>query len=74
MAKPSAVPAEEKARIVLSVLAGELAVAEAARRAKVSEPSAGNWKRAVPRGGPCRFDGRQVRVLDPGAAARSRDR
>ncbi|MEV0857335.1 MULTISPECIES: helix-turn-helix domain-containing protein [Nocardia] len=45
MAKPSAVPAEEKARIVLSVLAGELTVAEAARRAKVSEQSVGNWKR-----------------------------
>ncbi|WP_205217101.1 helix-turn-helix domain-containing protein, partial [Enterococcus hirae] len=36
----------EKARIVLSVLAGEVTVAEAARRAKVSEQSVGNWKRA----------------------------
>lgn len=45
MPKPSAVPAEEKARIVLSVLAGELTVAEGARRAKVSEQSVGNWKR-----------------------------
>jgi transposase len=45
MARPSAVPAEEKTRIVLSVLAGEVTVAEAARRAKVSEQSVGNWKR-----------------------------
>lgn len=45
MARPSAVSAEEKVRIVLSVLAGEVSVAEAARRAKVSEQSVGNWKR-----------------------------
>lgn len=45
MARPAAVPAEEKVRIVLSVLAGEVSVAEAARRAKVSEQSVGNWKR-----------------------------
>jgi transposase InsO family protein len=38
-------PAEEKVRIVLSILAGEITVAEAARRAKVSEQSVGNWKR-----------------------------
>lgn len=46
MARPAAVTAEEKVRIVLSILAGEVSVAEAARRAKVSEQSVGNWKRA----------------------------
>ena len=30
---------------MLSILAGEVTVAEAARRAKVSEQSVGNWKR-----------------------------
>ncbi len=45
MARPPAFPAEEKVRIVLSILAGEVTVAEAARRAKVSEQSVGNWKR-----------------------------
>jgi len=30
---------------VLSILAGEISVAEAARPAKVSEQSVGNWKR-----------------------------
>lgn len=45
MARPPVVPAEEKVRIVLSVLAGEVTVAEAPRRAKVSEQSVGNWKR-----------------------------
>ncbi|HZH21436.1 MAG TPA: transposase [Geodermatophilus sp.] len=45
MARPPVFPAEEKVRIVLSILAGEVTVAEAARRAKVSEQSVGNWKR-----------------------------
>lgn len=37
-------PAERKTRIVLSVVAGELSTAEAARREKVSEQSIGRWK------------------------------
>src|SRR3712207_309859 len=45
MARPPVFPAEEKVRIVLSILAGEVTAAEAARRAKVSEQSVGNWKR-----------------------------
>jgi transposase len=45
MARPSALPVEEKVRIVLAVLAGELTVAAAARQAKVSEQSVSNWKR-----------------------------
>ena len=45
MARPPVLPAEEKARIVLSILAGEITVAEAARRVKVSEQSIGTWKR-----------------------------
>ena len=38
------IPAETKARIVLSVIAGELSIAEAARREKISEQSIGRWK------------------------------
>ena len=38
------IPAERKTRIVLSVLAGEMSIAEAARREKVSEQSIGRWK------------------------------
>lgn len=34
MARPSALPPEEKTRLVLSILAGEMSVAEAARKAK----------------------------------------
>ncbi|BAJ29597.1 MULTISPECIES: helix-turn-helix domain-containing protein [Kitasatospora] len=45
MVRPPALPPEEKVRIVLSILAGEMTVAEAARRAKVSGQSIGTWKR-----------------------------
>jgi transposase len=45
MARPPAVPPEEKARLVLAILAGEMTIVEAARRAKVSEQSVSNWKR-----------------------------
>lgn len=45
MPRPPAVPPEEKSRLVLAILAGELTVAEAARKAKVSEQSVSNWKR-----------------------------
>jgi hypothetical protein len=36
-------PVEAKVRVVPSVLAGEVGVAEVARRAKVSEQSVGSW-------------------------------
>jgi len=45
MARPPVFPVEEKVRIVLSILAGEMSVAEAARRSKVSGQWVGNWKR-----------------------------
>ena len=45
MARPTALPVEEKVRVVLAVLAGELTTAAAARQAKVSEQSISNWKR-----------------------------
>ena len=44
MGRPPVIPAERKTRIVLSVLAGEMAMAEAARREKVNEQSIGRWK------------------------------
>jgi transposase len=44
MSRPPVFPVEDKIRIVLSVLAGEVTVAEAARRNKVSETSVGKWK------------------------------
>jgi transposase len=45
MSRPPAFPAEQKTRIVLSILAGEITTAEAARQYKVSEQSIGTWKR-----------------------------
>lgn len=44
MGRPPVIPAERKTRIVLSVLGGEMSIAEAARREKVSEQSIGRWK------------------------------
>jgi transposase len=44
MGRPPAIPVEKKTRIVLSVLAGEMSIAEAARKEKVSEQSIGRWK------------------------------
>ena len=44
MGRPAVIPVEKKTRIVLSILAGEMTIAEAARREKVSEQSIGRWK------------------------------
>jgi len=44
MARPSVLLVEEKVRIVLAALAGELSTAAAARQAEVSEQSVSNWK------------------------------
>jgi transposase len=38
------IPPEKKTRIVLAILAGEISIAEAARKEKVSEQSIGRWK------------------------------
>jgi len=51
MSRPPVIPAADKVRIVLSILAGEMTCAEAARRNKVSETSVSNWKRAFLDGG-----------------------
>lgn len=45
MSRPPVFPAKQKTRIVLSILAGEITIAEAARQYKVSEQSVGTWKR-----------------------------
>lgn len=51
MGRPPVFPVEQKLRIVLSVLAGEMSVAEAARRNKVSENSVSRWKQQFIEGG-----------------------
>jgi transposase len=44
MGRPPLIPPEKKTRIVLAILAGEMSMAEAARKEKVSEQSIGRWK------------------------------
>jgi transposase len=44
MGRPPVIPPEKKTRIVLAVLAGELSIAEAARKEQVSEQSISRWK------------------------------
>ena len=44
MGRPPMIPPEKKTRIVLAILAGELSIAEAARKEKISEQSIGRWK------------------------------
>ena len=51
MGRPPSIPVEKKIRVVLSVLAGEVSIAEAARREKVSEQSIGRWKAEFLEGG-----------------------
>lgn len=41
---PPRISAEKKTRIVLSVIVGEMTIAEAARREMISEQSLGRWK------------------------------
>lgn len=45
MGRPPALPVEEKLRIVLTVLAARMTIAQAAREYHVSETSVCNWKR-----------------------------
>ena len=44
MGRPPMISPEKKTRIVLAILAGEMSIAEAARKEKVSEQSIGRWK------------------------------
>ncbi len=51
MARPSVFSVEDKFRLVLAVIGGEMSVAEAARRGKASEQSISIWKRQFLEGG-----------------------
>ena len=44
MGRPPAIPTEEKVRLVLSVISGEMPIGQAARHGKVSEQSVSRWK------------------------------
>ena len=51
MARASVFSVEDKFRLVLAVISGELSMAEAARRGKASEQSISTWKRQFLEGG-----------------------
>jgi len=51
VARPSVFSVEDKYRLVLAVIGGEISVAEAARRGKASEQSISTWKRQFLEGG-----------------------
>jgi transposase len=51
VARPSVFSVEDKYRLVLAVISGEMSIAEAARRGKASEQSVSNWKRQFLEGG-----------------------
>jgi transposase len=44
MGRAPLIPPEKKTRIVLAILAGEMSIAETARKEQVSEQSIGRWK------------------------------
>lgn len=70
MGRPAKHSVDFKARVVLSVLRGEMTGAEAARRHGVSETSIGKWKEqfvaagraGLERAGPARALGEQARL------------
>ncbi len=74
MGRPPVIPAEVKARIVLSVLSGEVSIAEAARREKVSEQSIGRWKADFLEAGKTALVAGKSGPSTRGAAARGRGR
>ena len=51
VARPSVFSVEDKYRLVLAVISGEMSTAEAARRGKASEQSISTWKRQFLEGG-----------------------
>jgi len=70
MARPPSRPAEDKVRLVLAVLRGELTIVQAARREGVSQTSIANWRdqfldggrQAVAAGGPAKPTSREQQL------------
>ncbi|MFJ9839088.1 transposase [Kitasatospora sp. NPDC101155] len=63
MARPPVIPVDQKVAIVLRLLSGEQSVAQAARRAKVSEQSIANWRRQFIDGGRIGLEGSSSRSV-----------
>ena len=74
MAKTSNKSPEEKLRVVLSVLRGEVSAAAAGRRAGVSEQTVHNWKKLfLDAGREGLAQGRRRRSAPPGRCRRGRE-
>jgi transposase len=58
--RPPALPAQDKARLVLAVLSKETTVSQAARQARVSEQAIANWRRQFIQAGSLGLDGQAV--------------
>ena len=71
MPRPPAMPAQEKAQLVLALLAGELTLAQAARRHGVSEQAVGGWKRQFLVGGAEALAAARARTPGPEAELRA---
>lgn len=69
MGRPPQIPMEKKTRTVLSVLAGEVSIAEAARREKISEQSIGRWKAEFLEAGKTALAAGKSGHVDTGGAA-----
>lgn len=74
MGRPPVIPAETKIRVVLSVLAGEVTIAEAARPEKISEQSIGRWKAEFLEAGKSGLVAGKVGSVDARAATGGRGR
>ena len=74
MARPSVISVEDKFRLVLSVVSGEMTVAEAARRGEGDEQSISNWKRQFLEGGKAGPRRRRPARLEPASGSGSRTR
>ena len=70
MARPPKHPVDVKLKIVLSVLAGESSMAEAARRHGVSDTSIGKWKEQFLAGGRSGLEHGAATAKPTGAEAR----
>lgn len=74
MGRPTSILAEKKIRSVLSVLAGEVAIAEAARKEEAQRAVDRAVEGRVPRGREDRACRGQVRAFDARGPTRGRDR
>ena len=60
MSRPPIIPPDEKTKLILELLSGEISVYEAAQRAKVSEQAIRNWRKQFIEGGARNMRGEAV--------------